>query len=154
VTIAEQAKLLKATLDSWAQTLGASVGVAKDPVDLVNILRTRPGAPTVAILFTDEEPRTDFDELGRVDRTFKLVLSRGQGFSLDTGAALTDGTAGGQPMFDLVEQARELIRAARFPEAEPRPYYKGASQFEVQGFILDAYELRFALGTQIPIYAE
>jgi hypothetical protein len=89
-----------------------------------------------------------------VDRHFKLVLSRSRGFRIDTGESLSDssGPAGAKPMFDLIEEVREMVRQLKFSAetTEQIPDYRGAGPFEIQGFVLDAFEVRFSIGTQIP----
>jgi hypothetical protein len=156
MTIREQSELIRETLAEWARTAGGRAAVAGDPAQILEILRIRPDGFVAIISFDSETPRTEYDELGGMDRTFKVVISRGKGFKLDTGESLTDGAAGAGPLFDLVEQARELLRALPLdPETslEVLPKYLGTSPYEVQGYLLDAYEIRLSIGTQIPSHA-
>lgn len=156
MTISEQARQTREALAEWAQQFGGTAAVASDQVHMIDLLRTKPGGVFVGVLFETEDPRGEHDELGRVDRGFKVVVSRGRGFKLETGESLTEGSAGGPPMFGLVEGAREVVRLLRFTDetTEVVPNYRGSGPFEVQGFILDAYEVRFSIGTQLPYYEE
>ena len=153
MTISEQSALLLASLDSWTGLVSGRAYIASDPADVLDQLRARPGTPTAAVLWTAEDPIGEYPEEGKVLRTFKIVISRGRGFNLITGESLTKGTAGGPPLLDLIEEARECVLTVRLtdePSELKLPIYKGASAFEVQDFLLDAYEIRLALYAQIP----
>lgn len=156
MTIAEQILFIAAGLKGWASSNKGDVHVASDVVELIDLLRQRPGAPRVGVMFQEELPRGDFYELGRVERTFKLVVARGRGLVLETGASLTQGAAGGKPMYQLVEETRETMRALRFDSefCESVPVYKGSKPFEVQGVVLDAFEINFSVGCQLPQMSE
>jgi hypothetical protein len=155
MTIAENIKTIEAALAEWATGNGGSVFVASDVVDLIERLRMKPGAPRVGILFVDEEPR-GLDVLGRCDQGFKMVVSRGRSLKLQSGESLTEGAAGGKAMFDLVQEVKEVVLAIRLePQDEEQleeedtiPTYKGSGQFEVNGLLLDAYEVRVGFAAQ------
>lgn len=154
MTIGEQLRRMAKELESWAAGNGMAARVAGDVVQLIEMLRLRGGTGLAAVMFEAEEPRGEHWELGKVDRVYKIVLSRGRGFRLETGESLTEGAGGGRALCDLLEEAREVVRHLRFTE-EPspedwEPVYRGSRTFEVQGFVLDAYEIRFALGAQLP----
>lgn len=152
MTIAEQARQVRDALADWARDNSGSAVVAGDQVHMLELLRLKPGGVVAGVMFDTEDPRGEYDELGRVDRAFKVVVSRGRGFRLDGGESLTDGSAGGKATFDLAEEAREIVRSLRFDAetTEEKPTYKGMGPFEVQGFVLDAFEVRFGIGTQLP----
>lgn len=159
MTIREQVKLVETALQEWAKGNGGRVFIAADALDCIEQLRMRPGKATAAVLWQTEEPRGDVDILGRVDRGFKAVVSRGRGLKLQPGESLTDGTSGGEPMFDLVEQVREIVLALRLdddalPQEDQVPTYKGTGPFEVNGTLLDASEVRFGLAAQITQQAQ
>lgn len=153
MTIAEVAKATVEALGDWAQLNRGSAHVAGDVVEMIEILRSRPGAPKCAIRFVSEDVRGEHDELGRVDRLFRVVVARGRGFKIESGESLTDGVAGGKPMFDLAEEVREIVRGLVFDleTTEGRAEYKGMREFEVQGIVMDAYEVSFAVGCQLPM---
>jgi len=155
MTIAEQTIAIVAGLAAWASANSGRAFPASDVVDVFEQLRAKPGAPSCAVLFWSEDPRDNFELLGRVDRTFKIIVSRGRGFKLQTGESLTDGASGGPPMFDLVEEAREVARNLRgdLPGEEAVPIYKGCGPFEASGLLLDAYEIRISFPNQLPVDA-
>ncbi len=156
MTIKEQVQAVVKELNSWARTNGGRAVMASGPVHVLELLREQPGGVTAAVLFDSEDPRGEMSETGKVDRGFKLILSRGKGFRIESGESLVDGVAGGRPLFDLVEEAREIVRGIEFTAEGGDPedqvvQYRGTSNFEVQGFVLDAYEVRFGAGAQLPL---
>jgi hypothetical protein len=154
MTIAEQIKKMLLALAAWQKGNGGSVKVANDEPHLFQLLGVNPGAPRGAILFDDELPRDEKDDdwSGRVDRKFIIAISRGRGFKLDQGKSLTEGVAGGDPMFVLVEEAREILRALRFDDVtgEPLPRYHGTRRLQFQGVTNDAYAITISIAAQIP----
>lgn len=159
MTLREQINTIVAALDKWARQRSGRAYAADGPVHVLELLRSAPGGVTAAILFDSEEPRGERSELGKVDRGFKVVISRGKGFQVDSGASLTTGSAGGAPLFDLVEEAREIVIALNlagdtWDSEDQVAQYRGTNPFEVQGFVLDAYEIRFAAGAQNPTHYE
>lgn len=152
MTLAQQANLILDALKQWVANNKGRTFVAADPLDVIDELRSKPGAPTAAVLWFDEEPWGNYPELGKVLRTFKIIISRGRGMKLVSGESLTEGVAGGPPLLDLVEQAREVARRLRVEEDGELqlPVYKGTGPFEVNGFVLDAVEIRFGLFAQNP----
>ncbi len=153
MTITEQGNLILDALKKWTANNKGRAFITGDPLTLVDELRAKPGVPAAAVLWLDESPYGENDRLGRVLRDWKIIISRGRGMKLDAGESLTEGTAGGTAMFDLVEQAREVVRNLRPEDQEGEfqlPVYKGTGLFEVSGCVLDAMEIRFALYAQIP----
>ena len=153
MSIKEQIELMQAALNAWHETVGGSCKVANDEPNLFQILGEAPGAPRSAVLFDEENPRSTVvnDLLGRVDRKFIIAVSRGRGFKLESGDTLTKGVAGGAPMFELVEQAREVLRSLRLlGENEPVPYYLGSKRLQFQGVTTDAYAITIGLTADIP----
>lgn len=152
--IAEQLKAFQTVLGKWAGKLGGSCRIAGDRSQLVGILSQAPGAPRVVLVFINEVPRGEMDaaEESRVDRELWAILSRGRGFKADSGDSLTEGSGGGKPMFDLAEEARDLIRTTMLdPERNERLiYYKGIYQFEMaEELKTDAVYISFGIGTDI-----
>lgn len=154
MTIREQAKVVEAALQQWAKSSGARVFVAADELDCIEQFRLKPGKPSAAVLWQAEEPQGEHPEEGKVLRTFKIVMSRGRSLKLQPGESLTEGAAGGEAMLDLVEQGREVARGLRMEDQEGElqlPVYQGSGAFQVNGYLLDAIELRFGLYADIPM---
>lgn len=86
-----------------------------------------------------------------MDRKFWICISRGRGFNADLGKSLTEGVAGGKPMFILVEEAREEVRGVRLDDLdETRPYYQGTYPIEMKDATVDAYYIELILAADIP----
>ncbi len=156
MTIAEQLKFVAAQLKPWADEVKGRVEIAADAIHLLGILATSPGSPRCVILFDAEDKRGEYEELGRVDRKFMVVVSRGRGFALDPGQSLTEGVAGGRPLYDLVEQCREMVRGMVFNRetTEGVPIYTGTARFSLEENAVDAYQINFSIGTQLPLHNE
>lgn len=157
MTIAEQLQFIAAALKQWGVETKARVEIAADPVHLIGLLATAPGAPRVVVMFDGEEKRGDYEESGGVDRKFLVVVSRGRGFTLEPGDALTQGAAGGKPLYVIVEEAREIIRALRFTEVdalEALPNYLATRRLQLEEAAVDAYQIEFSTGVQLPVSNE
>lgn len=154
MTIAEQLKFIKEKLKPWTDEVKGRVEIAADPVHVLGLLATSPGSPRVVILFDGEEKRGEYEELGRVDRKFLVIVSRGRGFKLEPGDALTDGAAGGRPLFQLVEEGREMVRAIVFDRetTEGIPNYTATRRLQLEEQTVDAYQIEFSIGTQLPLH--
>ena len=156
MTIAEQIAVIKAALVSWSKQNKGNVHVAGDAAHLFRLLANSPGSLRAVILFDAETKRGEFESSGGVDRKFLVVISRGVGFKLDPADNLVEGSAGGRPLYDLIEEGRETVRALRFTgdgQIEPEPDYKGTNRTQFEGLLAtDAYQIEFTLGTQLPIH--
>jgi hypothetical protein len=155
MTIDGQTKLLLKALEPWTADNGGSVKVANDKPHLFQILGAAPGAPRAAVYFVEERPRSrNFgDVAGKVDRKFWICVSRGRGFGAELGKSLTEGVAGGKPMFVLCEEARELARGVRLEDQtadDNRPVYKGVFPIEFKEAAVDAYSIELTLAADIP----
>ncbi|MGA3268045.1 MAG: hypothetical protein ABSE16_14615 [Verrucomicrobiota bacterium] len=154
MTIAEQLKRIEGCLAGWVKQYSGSAKVANDVPHLFTILGVNPGAPRCAILFQREEPQSErFDDVaGRMHRTYWIAVSRGRGFMRQQGMSLTEGVAGGPPMFQLAEEAREIVRAIRDcgTADEPLPYYRGIALMEFEGVTTDTYRIELILAADIP----
>lgn len=153
MTIGEHLKFIAAALTDWAQESKGRVEIAADPVHLLGLLGTSPGSPRCVVMFDGEDKRGDFEESGAVDRKFLVVVSRGRGFTLNPGDALTEGSAGGKPLYDLIEEGRETVRGLRFTAEgalETLPDYKGTRRLQVEEATVDAYQIEFTTGLLLP----
>jgi hypothetical protein len=153
--IKDQMKLIVATLAPWVEANAGTIKIAGDKRHLFQLLGAAPGAPRAAVYFVEELPVSErfADVAGKVARKFWLCISRGRGFSLDQGISLTEGVAGGPPMFEPCEEARELVRGIRLADQNEdfnRPVYGGVFPVEFEGVTVDAYYIEFTLAADIP----
>jgi hypothetical protein len=150
MTIKNQLLAIQTALADWTTTNTGKSFIASDPYHIVFLLLQAPGAMRVCILFHAEQKRGEYEESGMVDRTYWVVISLGRGMKLAPGASLTEGVSGGKPMFDLCEDAREIIRGIQFDSStEVTPNWKGMEPFPIPGYLTDAYRLEFSIGCQL-----
>jgi hypothetical protein len=73
-----------------------------------------------------------------------------------TEARLIENRVGGKALFDLVEEAREVVRGVRFDEesTEVLPNFLGCRRVELEGLLVDAYQIEVQIGTQLPVQQE
>lgn len=153
MTIAAQLKQIREAFAAWQRGNSGRVVICEDLNDLIIQLQAPASGAHVYVMFHGEEKRGDYEESGFVDRTFWVSLTRGKGLTAETGASLVTGVAGGKPMYDLVEEARETCRALSFdPETtETSIDYKGTRPLELNGVTLtDAQRIEFTIGVQLP----
>ncbi len=151
--ISDMLKYAQGQLEIWAKTQkGGRARIAADPVDLLEILTNTPGGICAAIMFHSEQKRGIYEESGGVDRTFWVAITRGRGMRLHRGEELVQANAGGPPLYDLLEEARQQVRALQFDAAttEVSPDYKGTRPIQVEGYLLDAYIIEFSIFDQLP----
>lgn len=153
MTITEQLEHTRDSLKPWSDEIKGRVEIAADAFHLLGILATSPGAPRVAVLFDGEEKFGDYEELGKVNRKFIIVVSRGRGFRLNPEDSLIKGVAGGRPLYQLVEQCREMIRSIVFDRETTNgiPDYLGTQRFNFESSAVDAYQINIQILTQLPL---
>ena len=150
MSITDQLTQLRDALQAWAAKNKGAAEVASDPAHLFALLAQKPAGIRVALLFTGETAREP-QEGGFVDRTFLIVLTQGRGFQLPEQALTT--TAGRRPMFEFVEEARQLLRGVQFESetTEVTPDFRSIGLFTLpDGTPVDAYQIEIAIGVQLP----
>ena len=160
MTIAAQLILIQTALDGWAKENNGKAIIARDPVHLFALLAQRPGGVVATVMLRGEEALGEF-EVGMVARTFVVCVSRGKAYTNEQADSLVKGAGGGRPLYDLLEEARELLRNLEFTplnelgaNAERCPDYKGIKLFEFGGdAILDAYQIEFSIVTRLGVPA-
>ena len=156
MTIKNQINTLVTALNTWGKTTDSKAEPATDLLHFFSIitrgLSLKPGAVRLAVMFNGETVRGDIEELGRVDRSILIGISRGRGLTLLGADALTRDTGAGDPLFDLAEQVRDTILGHQFDSqtGEAWPYYKGLKRIEIEGMLIDAYQIEISIGTQLP----
>lgn len=155
MTIGEQAKDIKEGLQTWAQSEGGAAVLATNIHNMWEQARSTSKGPRAIIAYVGETIRGDFPiaaVLGRVDRLWNVAIMRGQGFAADRGSQLTDTVVNARPFYDLLEEARDIIRVLMLdPLWTERPIdYKGIRSMQmVNGEVLDGYIVEFSIGTQL-----
>lgn len=153
MTIAAQLSYVLACLGDWSRTNTSPVAVANDAEHLWRLLSTKPGAARAILLFDSEEKRGTYEETGRVDRKYLLILSRGRGFAADPSDNLLGNSAGGPALYDLLESARDALRGIQadplLETNEPWLNYTRTGRMDLGDLRADAYQLEFTLAAQL-----
>jgi hypothetical protein len=155
-SVAKMMKVMQFTLDQLAQPEGHAF-VCSDLTHLWQLLFQKDNALRILIMYNGEtfrETSPGLDILGRVDRHFIVVVSRGRGLNVERGVPLvSDTSAGGPALYTWVEKVRDYCRAMVFdPDWTERPVYpKNVEPFNTQGapLIIDAYQINFDVGVQL-----
>ena len=150
MTVADQIKILIASLEAWAKATGSTVKLANDLPSMFNQLGENPGAGRAVILWAGETPRTELhsDVESRMDQKYWIAISRGRGLNADRSKSLTEGVGGGLPMFQLIQMARKAVRNAELgPDDELLPFYKGTELMAFEGVTTDCYRIEITAAT-------
>lgn len=153
MSITEQITYVRDELQDWAAAYGGGCEIAGDIVHAFALLQHKPGSVRCVVWLSGEEKRGEYEEAGFVDRTFTVFVSRGRGFTLEPGDSLTARTAGNaEPLYDLVEEARQVIRGLEFAadETEVTPNFKSIRPFAFPTERpVDAYQIEFSIGSEL-----
>lgn len=154
MSIKDQLIQLRTLFTAWAQADKHVVAIASSLADLINKLQETPGSCQVIIMFHREDKREPFEESGMVDRFFWVSIASPQGLKADPAARLIEGQAGGKPLYEICESARdEVIRKTSFSNVttEVTPDYKGMQPLTVgDTTATDVIRLEFCIGVQMP----
>jgi hypothetical protein len=155
-SVAKMLKTMQVTFDALAAPEGHAF-VCSDLTHLWQLLFQKDNALRILIMYNGEtfrETSPGLDILGRVDRHFMVVVSRGRGLNVERGVPLyTDTSAGGPALYSWVEKVRDYCRALIFDSewTEQPTYPKSVEPFNTQGapLIIDAYTVHFDVGVQL-----
>lgn len=155
-SITNKLKALQALLTQQPDLDMATAFIASDKVNSYEILLNSPGTAKIAIGFEDEKARVNFpggDITGRTNQTLYAIISRGKGLNQTRSANLTDGSGGGQPLYQLAECMRDKMRTTQFnPNTDEFPDYIGLTDWSMElGIVIDAFICRIWVGTQLPL---
>lgn len=161
ITIADQLVTIKSALQPFINQLDSgNAFICSDLAHLWSKLWDKSTSTKILIMYAGEDIRGPFGTaavLGRVDRRFIVVVSRGRGINVsDRGALLYETVGNAPPLFDVVEQVRDQCRVLTFDAdwCENPVDYKGVLLFATPpGLIIDAMQIEFSVGTQLPMVA-
>jgi hypothetical protein len=159
ILIAQQLLAIHDACQLYAQQLDSgNAFVCSDLVHLWSKFWDKSQGTKILIMYNGEDIRGPFGTasvLGRVDRKFLVVVSRGRGMVVgDRGFPLYQTYQNEQPLFTTVEQVRDVLRTITFDPGwcENPNDYKGIMPFVgPREIIVDAYSIEFSIGTQLPV---
>jgi hypothetical protein len=159
ITIANEADLIKAQLETYAKPRGGTVKVLANMRHLWEEIFLLTDAPRILICYTGETARGEYaggtrTALHRVDRSWQVVVMRGHGFN----NLLPGGeVAGKEDFYDSVETVRDGCRVLQTISEEFPVNYKSirplpsAAPTAVANVFMDAFVIEFDTANDIPI---
>jgi hypothetical protein len=159
-SISFQCKWIRDVLSNWAKAEGGVAVIAHDLNSMWELAFNTSKVPRCIICFTGETIRGDADTAAytsRVDRDYVVLITRGKGATANRGDTLTEQIGDQRPFYDLLEEARDLIRVIQFDPSVTEAYdtmpldYKGIRPALPEDYPLDAYMIEFSIGTQLGI---
>ncbi len=148
--ISDILKSARDPLIAWSSGHQGTAEISHSIIHLFGVLSLKPGGFRVCVHWNSQNKRGLFEEASMVDEEFWVALSFGKSLSIDKASSWTDGDGNGEPWFDLVEQAREVIRAITFDPTTTESVvdYLGAYPLTqiAEGFLVDGMYLKFTLG--------
>lgn len=155
--VKDQLESMRYTLDTWAQQYNGKAFIASDLNHMWKVAWQSSSQLRIICVYMGEVIRGDFKiaaATGRVDREFNVMLTRGKGFNQERGDSLTKQVGNEPPLFDLVEEARDILRSLVDISAEAPVDYKGIRTMQMGELILDAYIVEFSVATDLPSLAD
>jgi hypothetical protein len=131
---------------------GGHLSVARDPLDIIELLGEGAGTFRVIIAWNGEKPQ-GHKYSGIVEHEWRVVISQNRGLPHLSGSGLFLGRNDGAPT--LVAQAsrvRELLRSLRFPDriTEKILTYAGTEADAVNGQLIDSFTQTWRLIAALP----
>jgi hypothetical protein len=156
-TIGSQLKTIQGALSDFASEDGGVAYIARDLRHMWQVAMQRTNTLSVIVAYNGEDARVNYEGgqvTGRVDRHFIVLLTRGRGMQQDRSLDLTDQVGNARPLYDLVDQATDIVRALVFDPywVERTIYFNRVQPVQLSEAIMDAYQVEFSIGSQrLPI---
>ena len=152
VSISNQAGQIALVLQGYAQSAGGVADVVSNLRDLWFQASQSSQKPRILICYNGESARGDFSVANynhRVDRQWIVAVTRGRGWLANRGDSLYKTTTQ-DPLYDVVEEVRELLRCMIGISEEFPIDFKRISPMNSQNKALDAYAIEFSTANDIP----
>ena len=159
-SISMQCNWIRDVLKGWAVSEGGIAIIAHDISHMWELAFVTSKVPRCIITFAGEDIRGDFSiaaATSRVDRHFIVLVTRARGYTANRGDTLTEQINDHRPFYDLLEEARDLIRVLQFDPSVTEAMdgdpvdYRGIKPALPEDFPLDAYMIEFSIGTQLGV---
>ena len=140
-------------LKAWAESQQAKAVIASDEQQAWAYCFASEVVPKFIIVWTGEEMYGE-DSVSAINRmannNFDIIVTRNRGLQVDRAQTLV-WNASVTPLFEIVQQVRDLIRCIQDTALPEWPInYKGTEQFNIPGFIMDCYRIRFQILNFLP----
>ena len=152
--MSQEAALIKAALEPYVLDNGGVVEIVSSEKAFYRPDATDSQTPRVMIAYAGETARGTFSQRApwhRVDRLWKIAVTKGRGFFPERGAGLWDYTATEIPLYDVVESIRDIFRLnLEISEETPGPDYSGISPMTFGNLVIDGFVISGTTANDIP----
>jgi hypothetical protein len=154
ITIADEAALIKESLDGYVTSMGGVVEIVSSEKMFYRIDATDSQTPRVMVAYAGETARGSFSQKApwhRVDRLWKIAVTRGRGFFAERGASLYEQGTQEVPLFDVLESIRDTFRNNQnISEETPGPDYTGIAPMSFGNLVIDGFVISATTANDIP----
>jgi hypothetical protein len=154
LTITQILKQLVEALHHWGHGVKATVTIARDPFNVLEILAATPTGFRLVVHWVGDDNISDLDELPLSDNEIEVILSYNLGLTNRPDLTLIQGTPDRPPLYDLVDQLRAFVLAIRYPTNQTGSYlvYRGTKPYVTpDGIPLAAYRLTFHIQAAVNV---
>jgi hypothetical protein len=153
MTISAQLIALRDSVKNWASLHGGSVTISSSPPQFDELAFNRPGSVCCAWSFVEEIPHGDTPEIRVVRRTYRLTVMTTQSFGILPEDELVETGQSGAPLFDMLEEIREIVCWTQFQDNAPEEYveYIGSRPADIDEANFIGFELDFTSINFLPL---
>lgn len=131
-----------------------SAQIAFDESHLWDIASVQSTAPRIIVCYAGESQRGDGPTQGvlyRVDRRWKVAVTRGRSLTQQSGTALSNQVLNSTPFYDLVEQVRDGVRSLLNISMERPVDFSTIEPMSLPNLVIDGYLIEFSTANDIPM---
>jgi len=154
ITISQEANLIQANLQEWVGQWGGSAEVVSNLRELWNQAALNSQSPRILVVYNGEVARGSFEQISRyhrVDRSWLIAVTKGRGYFSNRGASLSEHAQIEMPLFDVIENVRDLVRFMDYiSEETPHPDYRSIKPMQLGNLVVDGYLIEITTANDIP----
>ena len=154
ITISQEAKLIKEALEEYVTSMGGVVEIVSSEKMFYRPDATDSQTARVLICYGGETARGSFSQKGwwhRVDRNWKIAVTRGRGFFQVRGESLYEHDVQETPLYDVVENIRDIFRLQQnISEETPGCDYAGITPMSFGNLVIDGFIISGSTANDIP----
>lgn len=142
------------SLTEYMQSQSGKAIIASDELHAWEYSQNNENFPKAILLYQGDELRDDYPvaAINRISKiSFSCIVSRNRGLTVDRGQSLTQTVGNARPLFEIVEEIRDIIRCQTSELFIEMPVdYSGTSKWQTGAFISDAYSIQFSVPQVLP----
>lgn len=154
ITISQEANLIQEELQTWVRQYGGTAAVVSNLKELWNQASMNSQVPRILICYNGESSRGTFSQIStwhRVDRSWLIAVTKGRGYYSNRGDSLSNGLNVEMPLFDAVENVRDVVRFMQnISEETPSPDYRSTKPMQMGNLVIDGYLIEITTANDIP----